>query len=207
MYKGTLISAGLSPKQAAVYEASLETGPAKVPEIALQAHLKRTTVYGIVDELVALGLLQESYRGKRKLYKAEDPRAILSMLEQKKKQIADILPELSDLFVTHNVRPRVTFFEGREGVKKIYDDALECKSKEIKEVVRVRQHNEAVGDAFIRDFIKRRIDEAAKFVPLDQLALSPQCGFSSTAEGNLLSADDQWAKLRLVAETAREVWG
>jgi 5-methyltetrahydropteroyltriglutamate--homocysteine methyltransferase len=52
----------------------------------------------------------------------------------------------------------------------------------------------------------RRIEEAARYVPLDHLALSPQCGFASTMEGNLLSEDDQWAKLRLVAETARAVW-
>jgi len=52
----------------------------------------------------------------------------------------------------------------------------------------------------------RRIDEAAKIVPLDQLALSPQCGFASTMEGNQLSEADQWAKLALVVETAREVW-
>lgn len=57
-----------------------------------------------------------------------------------------------------------------------------------------------------RDALARRIDEAAKFVPLENLALSPQCGFASTAEGNLLTEDDQWAKLRLVAETARLVW-
>jgi 5-methyltetrahydropteroyltriglutamate--homocysteine methyltransferase len=54
--------------------------------------------------------------------------------------------------------------------------------------------------------LKRRIDEASKYVPLEQLRLSPQCGFSSTVEGNQLSIDDQWAKLRLVVETAREVW-
>lgn len=57
------------------------------------------------------------------------------------------------------------------------------------------------------DDLKRRIDQASKYVPLQQLRLSPQCGFSSTVEGNQLSADDQWAKLRLVVETAREIWG
>jgi 5-methyltetrahydropteroyltriglutamate--homocysteine methyltransferase len=58
-----------------------------------------------------------------------------------------------------------------------------------------------------KDDLKRRIDEAAKYVPLDQLALSPQCGFSSTVEGNALSRDEQIAKLALVVETAQEVWG
>jgi 5-methyltetrahydropteroyltriglutamate--homocysteine methyltransferase len=57
-----------------------------------------------------------------------------------------------------------------------------------------------------RDEIRRRIDDASRYVPIEQLALSPQCGFASTMEGNLLSEDDQWAKLRLVAEVAHEVW-
>jgi 5-methyltetrahydropteroyltriglutamate--homocysteine methyltransferase len=55
--------------------------------------------------------------------------------------------------------------------------------------------------------LRRRIEAAARHVPLDDLALSPQCGFASTMEGNLLTEDDQWAKLGLVAQTAREVWG
>ena len=57
-----------------------------------------------------------------------------------------------------------------------------------------------------KDDIKKRIEEAAKFVPLDQLCLSPQCGFSSTEEGNILTEDDQWKKLRLIREIAEEVW-
>jgi 5-methyltetrahydropteroyltriglutamate--homocysteine methyltransferase len=58
-----------------------------------------------------------------------------------------------------------------------------------------------------KDDLKRRIDEASRFVPIEQLALSPQCGFSSTVEGNALTRDDQVAKLRLVVQTAEEVWG
>ena len=55
--------------------------------------------------------------------------------------------------------------------------------------------------------LKRRIDEAAKLVPLDQLGISPQCGFSSTVLGNKLTIEDQIAKLKLVVQVAREVWG
>ena len=58
-----------------------------------------------------------------------------------------------------------------------------------------------------KDELKRRIDEAAKIVPLDRLALSPQCGFASTIRGNALTVDDEKRKLALVVETAREVWG
>ncbi len=58
-----------------------------------------------------------------------------------------------------------------------------------------------------KDALKRRIDEAAKYVPLENLCLSPQCGFASTHHGNALSEDEQWRKLQLVVEVAREVWG
>lgn len=58
-----------------------------------------------------------------------------------------------------------------------------------------------------KDDLKRRLDEASRFISLDQVCLSPQCGFSSTVEGNELTVDEEIAKLRLVAETAREVWG
>ena len=58
-----------------------------------------------------------------------------------------------------------------------------------------------------KDDVKRRLEEASKYAPLDQLALSPQCGFASTEEGNVLAEEEQWAKLRMVVELADEVWG
>ena len=63
------------------------------------------------------------------------------------------------------------------------------------------------GQMESKDALKRRIEEAAKYAPLDQLCLSPQCGFSSTVHGNLIAVEAQRAKLRLVIETAQEVWG
>jgi 5-methyltetrahydropteroyltriglutamate--homocysteine methyltransferase len=63
------------------------------------------------------------------------------------------------------------------------------------------------GELERKDELKRRIEEASKFVPVEQLCLSPQCGFSSTVEGNVLSYDEEVAKLRLIVETAQEVWG
>jgi 5-methyltetrahydropteroyltriglutamate--homocysteine methyltransferase len=58
-----------------------------------------------------------------------------------------------------------------------------------------------------KDDVKRRIEEATKFAPFDQLCLSPQCGFASTEEGNVLAEDEEWAKLRMIVELAQEVWG
>jgi 5-methyltetrahydropteroyltriglutamate--homocysteine methyltransferase len=64
-----------------------------------------------------------------------------------------------------------------------------------------------VGELESKDTIKRRIDEAAKFMPLEQMCLSPQCGFSSTSHGNEIAGEAQTTKMRLIVETAREVWG
>ena len=63
------------------------------------------------------------------------------------------------------------------------------------------------GEVETADALKRRIDDAAKYIPLDQIALSPQCGFASGIAGNALSEDAQWKKLDVMRETARQVWG
>ena len=63
------------------------------------------------------------------------------------------------------------------------------------------------GELEKKDDVKRRIDEAAKFVSLDQLCLSPQCGFASTQEGNTLAEAEQWKKIEMIVEIAEEVWG
>jgi 5-methyltetrahydropteroyltriglutamate--homocysteine methyltransferase len=63
------------------------------------------------------------------------------------------------------------------------------------------------GELESKDELKRRIEEASRYAPIEQLCLSPQCGFSSTVEGNVLSHEEQWAKLRLIVEVAQEVWG
>ena len=64
-----------------------------------------------------------------------------------------------------------------------------------------------VGDLETKDELKRRVDEASSYVPLENMCISPQCGFASTVEGNLLSEDDQWRKLELVTEVAEDIWG
>ena len=63
------------------------------------------------------------------------------------------------------------------------------------------------GELETKDDLKRRVEEASKYVPLENLCISPQCGFASMAEGNIISDDDQWRKLTLIAEVAEEIWG
>ena len=63
------------------------------------------------------------------------------------------------------------------------------------------------GELESKDELKRRVEEASQFVDADQICLSPQCGFSSTVEGNAVTSDEEVAKLRLIVETAEEIWG
>lgn len=183
MYKGALIAAGLSPKQATVYEACLSSGAATIPELAREAELKRTTVYGIVDELVSLGLLRANYKGKRKRFEAQDPARIGEILDERKKRLDGVLPELSDLFISRTSRPKITYFEGRDALRKVYDDVLECTSKQVKMIARVRQHNEAVGDAFVKEFIRKRIERG-----IVAQVLHPKAGDMYTSERGTESA-------------------
>jgi 5-methyltetrahydropteroyltriglutamate--homocysteine methyltransferase len=63
------------------------------------------------------------------------------------------------------------------------------------------------GELESKDELKRRVEEASQFVPVEQICISPQCGFSSTVEGNALSYDQEVAKLELIVDTAQEIWG
>jgi methionine synthase II (cobalamin-independent) len=86
------------------------------------------------------------------------------------------------------------------------DERHAVEDEAIRDVVR-KQEEVGLQSATDGEWLSARIEEASQFVDLDQLCLSPQCGFSSTSEGNALSYDQQWAKLRLIVETAQEVWG
>ena len=84
----------------------------------------------------------------------------------------------------------------------ISKETIEEISKEMEDCI--NQKMRAIADY---QNLKRRVDEAAQFIPIENLCLSPQCGFASMAVGNLISEDDQWRKLELCAETAEEIWG
>ncbi|MFA5155013.1 MAG: helix-turn-helix domain-containing protein [Patescibacteria group bacterium] len=158
MYEKQLIQAGLTEKQAKIYLACLELGKAKVPEIARKSGIKRTTAYGILDELAALGLVSLFSKGKMKFFQAQEPGAILGIIENRKKVMEAILPDLNHLLASYGLRPRLQFFEGREGVKRIYEDTLKCRSKKVQQIVRVKDFIEFAGRQFSASYIKRRAE-------------------------------------------------
>lgn len=171
MYEKAILRAGLNEKQARVYLACLELGKAKVPEIARKAEVKRTTAYGILDELTRWGLVSHVFRGRLKFFTAQDPRTLVDLLESNKKAVEHILPGLTALFATHHLRPRLQFFEGREGIKRIYEDTLMCRSKKILQIVRVRDFIDFPGGDFSKEYIRRRAEAG-----ITAYALHPKSG-------------------------------
>lgn len=171
MYENTLIKAGLDEKQAKIYLACLELGKAKAPSIAKKAEIKRTTTYGILDELANLGLISIIIKGKSKLFKAEDPQAIVELLEGRKNEIVNILPQLRDVFTSFQTRPVIQFFEGREGIKRIYEDSLKCVSKKILQIVRVKDFIDFPGGDFSKEYIRKRVAKG-----IEAYALHPASG-------------------------------
>jgi len=113
---------GLEPKEAEIYLAILALGKATISDIARNAPVKRTTIYQYIDNLTQKGLLLKSVKGKRIFYVAEDPEKLLKVLDEKKKKISAILPELQKMHSISFHKPKIRFYEGLEGMREIYDE-------------------------------------------------------------------------------------
>ena len=155
-----LIALGFSPNRAAVYAALLELGKGTASEIARKAGINRTTAYDILDNLAADGLASISGKEPKQEYAAEVPEKIRRLLEQKiendKEALAlfeNFLPELKSI---HNVmgRPRIRFYEGREGLIDVYEDTLTA-HEPIRAYATVDDMHKALPDYFPRYYERR----------------------------------------------------
>ena len=133
-----LKNAGLGDKEAKVYLAMLELGPAPVLEIAAKAGVNRPTAYLQIESLKKMGLVSTQKKGKKDLYIAESPDQLNSVLSKEEKLIGNrkeelkkILPELESVFNQTGDKPVVRYFEGKEGLKKILNEFLKAKDKKI----------------------------------------------------------------------------
>src|SRR3989338_1296229 len=133
-----LTSLGLSDNEAKVYMAMLELGSATVLEISAKAGVNRPTTYVQIESLKKMGLVSSQVKGKKQLFIAESPDQLefviereIKTIEDKKAELARMMPELSGLFNVSGDKPQVRFFEGKEGLIKMQDEMLRSKSKEI----------------------------------------------------------------------------
>lgn len=136
MLENKLKNAGLPEGEIKVYLASLKSGSETVMHLAEKAGIKRPTCYVMIESLMQKGLMSSFAKGKKRYFSAESPERLLDLvgeqkieLDARKKDIDDILPELTSIFNISGTRPRTRFFEGKEGVRTIQKDILKSKPR------------------------------------------------------------------------------
>ena len=115
---------GLSDKQAKIYLAGLQLGPASLQELTKAAGLKRTTGYEVIDELIAQNLFTVSQKGKRKVFTAQEPDNLLLFLKQRENILSQIMPDLEALKNTNAKKPAIRIYDGISGIKQVYQDMI-----------------------------------------------------------------------------------
>jgi sugar-specific transcriptional regulator TrmB len=137
-----LMSIGLSDKEARVYLATLELGPSSVQEIAKKSMVKRATTYVAIESLIDRGLISSFQKGKKRFFSATDPEQLLSVLSEQKKQIEEregvvksIMKDLQALAVFSCHIPRVSYYEGWDGINSLREDILRSNVGVVRELV------------------------------------------------------------------------
>ncbi len=157
MYEDVLKLSGLDDKQVKAYLSALELGVATAAQISQHSGIKRTTVYGVIDELVDLGVLSVVYKNKVKYFKAQHPKVLINILEERRKKISSIIPKLEEKFYDLNLTPKIEFATGKEAMKNILLDSLNCKTKKIYQIVKVKEWNKVFDKEFTKHYIEERV--------------------------------------------------
>jgi len=151
---------GLIGKKADVYLASLELGSATVIEIAKKSGVKRTTCYDILLDLEKQGLVSETVKGKRRFFIGEDPEKIKKDLLAKQEAFSEILPELKSIYNIKGVKPKIRFYEGKEGLKEVYSDTLKYSG----EIMAFASEDvvKALGPEWADSYLKQRVKKGIR---------------------------------------------
>jgi sugar-specific transcriptional regulator TrmB len=154
MHLDELKSAGLSENEAKVYLAALELGETSVYRLAKKSGVKRTTTYLTVETLKEKGLMSSSIRGNTAVFYAENPKKLPEMLENKKKALEQILPELLAFTNLIDKKPKIRYFEGKEAYKEVFSDILNSPDGEMLGTFNERFWN--YDNYFVSYFIPKR---------------------------------------------------
>jgi sugar-specific transcriptional regulator TrmB len=155
---------GLSGKESTVYLALLELGPALVTLVANRAGINRTTCYDILENLINLGLVSKVGGTSKKTYTAQPPESLVAYLEKqsedfinKARDAKKILPELKMLYNEKGKRPTIRYYDGKQGIKTVYEDTL-TSHETIRAYASVKNMHSALPD-FFPNYYKRRKDK------------------------------------------------
>lgn len=159
---------GLNEKQAGVYRVCLELGSASVQKIARKAGVERTNAYYVLENLERLGLVSRTTKNRKTVFAALNPQNLESILikqkiqlehqlDDKKEKLAILLPQLQALYQSAGLKPKITFYEGREGIKIIFWQTLKKGVKEILYLWPAKDMMEILGREDVEKYIEERI--------------------------------------------------
>ncbi len=163
--KSSLEQIGLKKSQIDSYLALLQMGEATIQEIANKTKIKRTTVYSILDGLIAKGLAIFIDKGQHRYYYAENPKKVLiyfkdqkQNLEHREKKFSEVLPELASLYNISGTKPKIRFYEGVEGLKQVFEETLILKpNEEILAIATAATIHEVLGDEWVDNYLSFRV--------------------------------------------------
>lgn len=147
----------LDDREAGVYLAALELGRAKVSAIAQKAGINRITAYEILKRFVGRGLATSYSYGNVKTFEVLSPDNLIEKMESTLESAKQVLPELALLTAGVTGRPRITYYEGAEGIRTIYEDTLLSKEKIIYNIADPEKLFKTIGEDFFSQYLKRRI--------------------------------------------------
>jgi sugar-specific transcriptional regulator TrmB len=145
----------LDENEIKVYLSNLTLGKAKSDEIAKHCGLIRTTTYSILQKLKQKGFISNILIDNINVFEALDPEKLLELLEEKKQKIESILPKLKELQLTKQENYGITFFEGKNGIKSVYNDIISTPNSKIKSIGSVNQFMNASG-FFAKEYFRKK---------------------------------------------------
>lgn len=147
---------GLEKREAKIYLVALEFGPINIQNLAKKSAIKRTTAYEVIKNLKDTGLLSEIIKGKRKLIVATSPDKFKKDAKEKERLISRILPELKSIDNSSLIKPKITFYEGRNELREIWKNTLKTESKLSYWISPIKSINETVGEEFLNNYVEER---------------------------------------------------
>lgn len=168
MIPEVLVNLGLSPEETDIYLSLINSGPQSAGQLAKSTKVKRTYIYSVSAGLIKKGLISQTKKGKTTVFSAMSPDKLSSLVETKRQLIEQaentlesIMPSLKEKFEAVDTRPVVTYYEGVEGIKKVYRDTLKEK-REILALVETSEVDPNVYGWVTKEYVKQRVKNDIK---------------------------------------------
>lgn len=197
---------GFSPNQTKVYLALLSLGTATASEIAKKSNLARPSVYKTVDDLMKMGLVEEAEE-KVKKFTALHPAHLVQFMEYKKTLAEQLLPQLMGIFVASKFKPKMHFYEGTAGVKKVFEDVLDLRNDTIYTFSSIRQMLGRFGSTYIRHHMEKRVAKNIRRLSLRSSDTRSEDKWDFYSSDQKLLREIKYLPKQIKADTLIQIYG